>query len=102
MNAGTYVQIPTMFGPARIYQVEDDAGRPGERDERPHVARLSLAGGEDDSKAGEEQDESVAGVAEHHAEHEHVGDGDEERRLQVVVGGCAVARDQHLEGAQEP
>ncbi len=28
MNAGTYVQIPTMFGPARIYQVEDDAGRP--------------------------------------------------------------------------
>lgn len=28
LNAGTYVQIPTMFGPARIYQVEDDAGRP--------------------------------------------------------------------------
>ena len=28
LAAGTYVQIPTRFGQARIYQVEDDAGRP--------------------------------------------------------------------------
>ena len=27
LSSDTYVKIPTMFGPARIYQVEDDAGR---------------------------------------------------------------------------
>ena len=87
---------------AAVDESEEDAGRAGEGDEDADVARLRPLRREDDGEAGEEEHEAVARVAEHHAEHEHVGDGDEEGRLQVVVARGAVARDEHLEGAQEP
>ena len=83
-----------------VKRAENHARTAAEQKQQADIAPRRAAIGEQQNQSAERENGAVPDVAKHHAEHQQITDGDEQRRFQLVVFRQAVSRDQHRKRPQ--
>ncbi|OPY68933.1 MAG: hypothetical protein A4E62_01932 [Syntrophorhabdus sp. PtaU1.Bin002] len=85
-----------------VYYTEYGTGKAPEKKEYAKVPRRAGPSGKKGCQAACGEDDPVPCIAEHHAEHHYITEGDKECRFQLLIVRKAVGRNQHFEGTEQP